>query len=82
MNISQLRKKFKNKWVLAQVLKEDKHKKLVDIKPLKVSDYRDDIYKALAGLKKGSHVATLYTGQLPPKGMTFTFHVNVEIRSK
>lgn len=79
MNVTQLRKKFKNKWVLAQVLKEDKLQKLVDIKPLKVSDYREDIYKALTGLKKGSHVATLYTGQLPPKGMTFTFHVNSNV---
>lgn len=81
MKVSELRKKFKNKWVLAKVVKEDALNKPVDVKPLKVSDNRDEIYKALSGLKKGSHVATMYTGQIPPKGMTFTFHVNISVRS-
>lgn len=77
MKLSELRRKFKNKWVLAEVVKEGKLQKLLDVKPIKASDERDEIYKALAKVKKGSHVATLYTGQVPPKGMTFTFHVKV-----
>ena len=80
MKISQLRKKFKNKWVLAQVLKEDKLHRLVEVTPFQASEGREDVYKALSGLKKGSHVATIYTGQQPPKGMTFTFHVNIVVR--
>ena len=80
MHISDLRKKFKNKWVLAEVVKEGKFQKLLDVKPIKVSDERDEIYKELAKVKKGSHVATLYTGRVPPKGMTFTFHVNISLR--
>lgn len=75
MNITQLRKRFKNKWVLAEVVKEGKFQKLLDVRPLKASDKRDDIYKELMKVKKGAHVATLYTGQVPPKGMAFTFHV-------
>lgn len=75
MNIPQLRKKFKNKWVLAEVLKEGKLQELLDVRPIKVSDQRDDVYKELAKVKKGAHVATIYTGQVPPKGMAFAFHV-------
>lgn len=76
MNISQLRKKFKNKWVLAEVVKEGKLQELLDVKPIKISDRRDDVYKELTKVKKGAHVATIYTGQVPPKGMAFAFHVS------
>ena len=75
MKISELKKKFKNKWVLAEVVKEGKLQELLEVRPIKVSDQRDDIYKELTKVKKGSHVATIYTGQVPPKGMAFAFHV-------
>lgn len=75
MKISTLKKKYKNKWILAEVLKEDKLNKLIEVKPLVVSNKRDEVYESLAKLKKGSHVATIYTGAVPPKGNVFAFYV-------
>lgn len=82
MKLSELKKKFKNKWVLAHVIKEDELGRLVEVKPIKISEKRDEVYDYLSKVKRGSHVATVYTGQIPPKGMAFTFHVRASDRSK
>lgn len=79
MNVKDLKKKYKNKWILAEVVKETKKHTIIEMKPIIVSDKRDEIYKSLSKLKKGAHVATLYTGKIPPRGMSFTFHVSVKI---
>ena len=79
MKIADLKKKYKNKWILAKVIKETKEHKVLEIKPLVISDKRDEVYKSLSKLKKGAHVATFYTGKIPAKGMSFTFYVSSEI---
>jgi hypothetical protein len=79
MKIADLKKKYKNKWVLAEVTKETKEHTVVSVEPILISDKRDEIYKSLAGLKRGAHVATFYTGEVPAKGMSFTFYVSIEI---
>lgn len=79
MNITELKKKFKNKWILAEVIKETKTHRVIEMKPLVISDKRDKVYKTLAKLKKGAHVATFFTGEVPPRGMSFTFHVSIKI---
>lgn len=79
MKISDVKKRYKNKWVLAEVIKETKQHAVIDIKPLLISDKRDEIYKSLSGLKKGAHVATFYTGDVPAKGMSFTFYASIKI---
>ena len=79
MKIADLKKKYKNKWILAKVIKETKEHKVLEIKPLVISDKRDEVYKSLSKLKKGAHVATFYTGKFPAKGMSFTFYVSSEI---
>ena len=72
MKLTTLKQKYKDKWVLAEVLSENKSG-IVDVKPIKISDKRDDIYQMLPKLKKGAHVATLYTGEIPEKGSVFAF---------
>lgn len=79
MKIADLKKKYKNKWVLAEITRESETHQVIEMKPLIISDNRDKVYKSLAKLKKGAHVATLYTGEIPPKGMSFTFHVSIKI---
>lgn len=76
MNISEVKKKFKNKWVLAEVLKQDKLNQAVDVKPIMSSKNRNDLYKKMATLPRGTHVATLYTGEI--KG-AFLFYVSTKI---
>lgn len=79
MKINELKKKYKNKWILAYIIKEDKEHNIQDVKPLVISADKQKVYDHLTKLKKGSHVATIYTGQSPPKGQIFTFYVRVKI---
>jgi len=58
-------KKFKDEWVLAEVLKEDDKHEIIDVEPLAHSKNRDEAYDALKFVKKGQHVMTLYTGKRP-----------------
>ena len=81
MKISDLKKKYKNKWILANVVKEDKSHQILEVKPLLVSDERQKVYEHLTKIKKGSRVATIYTGETPKKGLVFTFYVKTSIRS-
>lgn len=74
MNITSLKKKYKNQWVLAEVLKEDKLNRVVEVKPLVHSKDREEVYNALTTIKPGKHITTLFTGKLPPKGMVYAFH--------
>lgn len=67
MKITTLKRKFKNQWVLAEVLKEDKLNRVVEVKPLVHSRERSKIYSALADVDYGKHVTTLYTGKIPPE---------------
>ena len=72
MKISTLKKKFKNQWVLAEVVKEDKLNRLVEVEPIVHDRERAKIYDAISKVKN-KHVATIYTGKLPPKGMVYAF---------
>jgi hypothetical protein len=77
MKIADLKMKHKNKWILVKVIKEAKNHSILDVMPLKISDEREEVYAHLQKLKKGAHVATLFTGKIPPKGMTFTFYASI-----
>lgn len=73
MHITSLKKKFKNQWVLAEVLKEDKLNHIIEVRPITHSKNRDEVYEALSRVKRNIHVATIYTGKIPPKGMVYAF---------
>lgn len=73
MNLSNIEKKYKNEWVLVEVLKEDKIGKSVDVKLLAHSRNRDDIYNKLKRIK-GKYVSTFYTGKIPKKGYAVAFY--------
>ena len=66
MNISQLKRKYKNSWVLAEVIKADAvTNKPLDIRPILASHDRDEVYDRIAKVPKGTLVTTIYTGKLP-----------------
>lgn len=64
MKIAELKKKFKNTWVLAEVLKENELNQPVEVKPIMVSKDRDKIYKKLGEQQPGKLYAPLYTGKI------------------
>lgn len=64
MKISEVNKKYKNKWVLAEVLKQDKLNQPTDVTPIMASKDRYDLYKRIPSLPKETHVATIFTGEV------------------
>lgn len=64
MKITDIKKKFKNSWVLAEVIKENALNQPVDVKPILASKDRNKIYDKLAKLPKGKLFASIYTGKI------------------
>lgn len=79
MKISTLKKKFQNEWILAEVLKEDKYNRVQEAKPIFHAKDRTGVYEALAKVKHKTHLATIYTGKLPPKGMVYAFYAKSKV---
>lgn len=75
MKVSELKKKYKNQWVICRVLKEDRLNRVTEAKVLFHGKDKDKVYKNLLKIKKGDHIASFYTGRVPPKGMAFIFYV-------
>lgn len=68
MKISEVKKKFKNTWVLAEVLKEDELNQAVEVKPIVTSKDKNEIYDKLASFSEkktsGKTFTTIYTGKI------------------
>lgn len=73
MKISEVKKKYKNSWVLAEVIKMDEINQPLDVRPILASKSRDKVYDAIAKVPKGKLTATLYTGKMPT---SFLLNVN------
>jgi hypothetical protein len=67
MKIEEVKAKYKNEWVLLEVLKESKLGETLEAKVLVHSKDRDEVYDALETIEPGRKVETLYTGPLPKK---------------
>lgn len=76
MKIAEVKKKFKNTWVLAEVLKQDKLNQATDVKPILANKNRYKLYERMASLPRGIHVTTIFTGEV--KG-AFLFYVSTKV---
>ncbi len=76
MKISEVKKKYKNKWVLVEVLKENKLNQPVEVKPIIASKERNEVYEGIAKVSSGATVATVYTGKATG---VYIFHVNSKV---
>lgn len=68
MKIADVKKKFKNTWVLAEVLKENELNQPVNVRPIMASQDKNELYDKLGGLPEnktsGKTFTTLYTGKI------------------
>jgi hypothetical protein len=64
MRLSEIRKKYRDQWVLVEYSKLDKQLRVKDGKVLAHASSKEDIYKALLHTK-GKNVAIEYCGKLP-----------------
>ena len=73
MNIAEIKKKYKNEWILVEVLEEDELNRPVRVRLIAHSKNRDDIYDKLDDVEDGKHVATFYSGEIPEKNYAVAF---------
>jgi hypothetical protein len=64
MRLSEIKKKYRNQWVLVEFSKLDKDLRVKDGKVLAHAFSKEDIYKALLHTR-GKNVAIEYCGDLP-----------------
>lgn len=79
MKIADLKKKYKNEWVLAEVIKENKLNQVIEVSPIVHSSDRSIVYKELTKVRGKKHVTTIYTGKFPQKGMVYAFDAKLKI---
>ena len=72
MKIEEVKKKYKDEWVLVEILKEDELGNPIKVKVLAHSKVRDDTYKALKDVKD-KYTYHFYTGEIPKKGYAVAF---------
>lgn len=79
MRISEVKKKYKDEWVLAEVLEQDKLNQPTKVKVIAHSSDRDKVYEKIAKLPKGFRVTTFYTGKIPKHGYAVAFLAAIKI---
>lgn len=73
MKIEDLKKQYKDEWVLVEVLEEDELNMPTNVRLIAHSKNRDDTYKAMKE-SKAKHLAHFYTGEIPKKGYAVAFY--------
>ena len=73
MRLDIIKKKYKDEWVVGEILKEDDLGKPIEIKVLAHSKSRDDTYEVLKKAKD-KYTYHFYTGEIPKKGYAVAFY--------
>ncbi len=73
MKIEELKKRYKDEWVLVEVLAEDELREPVEVELIAHSKSRDDAYEAMRKTK-AKDIAHFYTGAIPKKGYAVAFN--------
>jgi hypothetical protein len=72
MKIEEIKKRYKDEWVLVEVLTEDELREPVEVELIAHSKARDEIYEALKETKT-KYTYQFYTGEIPKKGYAVAF---------
>ncbi|MBI2135558.1 hypothetical protein HYU06_00630 [Candidatus Woesearchaeota archaeon] len=72
MKIEELKKQYKDEWVLVEIIEEDKLNRPQEVKLIAHSKNRDDTYDAMVKNKK-KYTYHFYTGEIPEKGYAVAF---------
>jgi len=73
MRMSDVKKKYKDEWVLVEILREDELGNPIEVEVLAHSKTRDETYKALRNAKD-KYVYHFYTGGIPKEGYAVAFY--------
>jgi hypothetical protein len=72
MTIEEVRNRFKDEWVLVEVLREDELQRPQKVRLIIHSKRREEIYEALKEHK--DYTYQFYTGKIPKKGYAVAFY--------
>jgi len=70
--IDEIKRKFKDEWVLVEVLEEDEKGEPIIVKLMAHSKNRNDTYRAMKQAI-GKYVYHFWTGKIPTKGYAVAF---------
>ena len=73
VKVGGIKRKYKNEWVLVEVIEEDELGQPIDVGLIAHSKSRDEIYNALMKTKT-RYTYQFYTGEIPKKGYAVAFH--------
>jgi hypothetical protein len=73
MKLETIKRKYKDEWIVAEILKEDKDGNPIDAKVLAHSKSREETYEALKK-DKDKYTYHFYTGDIPKKGYAVAFY--------
>ena len=73
MKIEEIKRRYKDEWVLVELMKEDELDQPIDVELIAHSKSRDEIYDALMETKTKS-TYQFYTGEIPKKGYAVAFY--------
>jgi len=72
MKLEAVKKQYKNEWILAEVLEEDKLNRPTKVKVIAHSKDRGETYEAMEKIKIKDFLH-FYTGKVPKKGYAVAF---------
>lgn len=79
MKLKEVVEKYRDEWILAEVLEEDDSGEPAKVKVIAHSKNRDDTYDAMKKVK-GKYSYHFYTGKIPPKGYAVAFYVKIQLK--
>ena len=74
MKIEEIKKKYKDNWVLIKVIKIDKLNRPIEGEVIFHSKNRDEVYAKMKKIR--GHTYTVYTGEIPKEGYAVAFNVD------
>jgi hypothetical protein len=72
MNIEELKKRYKEEWLLVKITITDEQDRPIEGEVLLHSKNRDEIYEAQKNLKEYLYIT--YSGEMPKKGFAVAFN--------
>jgi len=72
MDIQKIKEKYKNEWVLVEVIEEDELQRAKKVKLIAHAKTRDEIYKTIK--ENDAYIYQFYTGDILEKGFAVAFH--------
>jgi len=72
MNIEELKKRYKDEWLLIKITKTDEQDRPIEGEVLLHSKNRDEIYEAQKNIKEYLYIG--YSGEMPKKGFAVAFY--------